>query len=371
MKDQNPFAHLDPRLFPSKNTGRSQKETRKEMKKEAARAISEEGISEDTALFLKAMGNIQKTKPAKGAGPDGPDEPTMADALAQSLGNIQPAAKPKGSASAGKLPPPVRVEEEITMEAAGFTADPQLAKINKEKKRIHTGAGSHTGDKETAARNHRLENLAALTGLHGETGEVSLYPEDDIAFFSAIQTMGDVTPLAGKGRDIPPVVLPGKNKPPVPSDPLKDFMEGKVEFSLSGTEEFMEGHVVGLDLLTVGKLQARQYSPEAHIDLHGLNAEQAYQTLTGFFKNAYHKGLRTVLVVTGRGLNSPNNTPVLRTKLGEWLTHEPFKRVILAFCTAAPEDGGTGAIYVLLRKYRKNSGKIHWDTMPTDAEFFL
>ncbi|MCH5276237.1 MAG: Smr/MutS family protein [Desulfovibrionaceae bacterium] len=188
------------------------------------------------------------------------------------------------------------------------------------------------------------------------------------AFRSA---MADVTPLPGKGRAVVPEAAPQPGPAPEPRNPLQELVDGKVEFSLSGTDEFMEGHVVGLDLLTVGKLQARQYSPEAHIDLHGLNSEQAFQHLVHFFRGAYYKGVRTALVVTGRGLNSPNGIPVLRSKVQEWLTQEPFRRVILAFCTARREDGGPGALYVLLRKYRKNSGKVRWDAMPADPDLFL
>lgn len=371
MSDQNPFTNINPKLFPSKHTGRPLKESRKEQKKEAARAVSEEALTEDTALFLKAIGNIQKPKPIKR---EKNDEPNMADVLATSLAGVKPINKANKTvtahAAAKSIIKTEPLAQEQGMESAGFTADPKLARLNQEKKRVHLGNGSLSA-LEASNKKSELSALTALAEAAEDNTQASVYPEDDMAFFSAIQSLGAVTPLAGKGREIPPVIIPGKTKPPTPSDPLKDFMDGKVEFSLSGTEEFMEGHVVGLDLLTVGKLQARQYSPEAHIDLHGLNAEQAYGTLVGFFKNAYHKSLRTVLVVTGRGLNSPNNTPVLRNKLAEWLTKEPFKRVILAFCTAAPEDGGPGAIYVLLRKYRKNSGKILWDKMPSDAEFFL
>lgn len=117
-------------------------------------------------------------------------------------------------------------------------------------------------------------------------------------------------------------------------------MEGKIEFALAATDEYIEGHVLGLDLITVGKLQAGRYSPEAHLDLHGLNAVQAFQTLVGFIKGAYLKGQRTLLVVPGRGRNSPHGMPILRTKVQEWLTQEPFRRVVLAFCTARPADGG-------------------------------
>ena len=123
--------------------------------------------------------------------------------------------------------------------------------------------------------------------------------------------------------------------------------------------------------MTVGKLQSRQYSPEAHIDLHGLNAEQAYHNLIAFFRNSYQRGLRTVLVVTGKGKNSINGMPILRNKVQEWFTKDPFRRVIIAFCTAKQEDGGTGALYVLIRKQKKNYGKVYWDLTPTDSDFFL
>jgi DNA-nicking Smr family endonuclease len=62
--------------------------------------------------------------------------------------------------------------------------------------------------------------------------------------------------------------------------------------------------------------------------------------------------MRTVLVVPGRGRNSPNGMGVLREKLPHWLTQEPFKRVVLPFGTARSHDGVLGGIYLLLRKYR-------------------
>lgn len=192
--------------------------------------------------------------------------------------------------------------------------------------------------------------------------------QDSRDFFKAIS---GTRPLAGRGREVPPEPQPSAPPPPANAHPLQDLVDGKVEFALSCTDEFMEGHVVGLDLLTVGHLQARHYSPEVHIDLHGLNSEQAFHNLVGFFRSAYYKGARTALVVTGRGLNSPNGTPVLRAKVAQWLTQDPFRRIVLAFCTARREDGGTGALYVLLRKHRKNSGKVRWDAMPADPDLFL
>jgi DNA-nicking Smr family endonuclease len=74
-----------------------------------------------------------------------------------------------------------------------------------------------------------------------------------------------------------------------------------------------------------------------------------------------------VLLIPGRGRNSPNGVAVLRDCIRVWLTREPFKRVVLAFCTAETADGGPGSLYVLLRKYKKR-GKIYWNRAPVDEE---
>ena len=189
--------------------------------------------------------------------------------------------------------------------------------------------------------------------------------EDAAAFLTA---MGSVSPLSGGGRDVAPAPEPG-TPPPHDDTSLQDFLDGKLEFALSFTDEYLEGHVVGLDQMILNKLRAGGLSPEAHLDLHGLNAMQAFEALRGFFKGSWYKGLRTVLVVPGRGRNSPDGFGILREKLQSWLTQDPFKRVVLAFCTAQPHDGGPGSVYVLLRKYRKK-GRIYWERMPADSDLF-
>ncbi len=185
------------------------------------------------------------------------------------------------------------------------------------------------------------------------------------AFFKA---MKDVSPLQGKGRAVIPEVTLSLT-PEQKQECFASMMEKNIEFSLSLKGEYLEGHVVGLDELTMNNLRRGVYSPEAHLDLHGLNALQAYTALVGFFRMAWFKGLRTVLLVPGRGKNSPNGVAVLRDKLQLWLTQDPFKRVVLAFCTAQLLDGGAGTVYVLLRKYKKK-GKINWERMPADPDLY-
>ncbi len=191
-------------------------------------------------------------------------------------------------------------------------------------------------------------------------------PPDDSLFFTA---MRGVDPIAAKGRDIhAPTEPQNLAAGPDPAAALRDLLDGKLEFALCHTEEYMEGFVSGLDPLILGKLRSGSLSPEAHLDLHGQNARQALDSLILFMKNAYTRGLRTVLVVTGRGRNSPDGIGILRLELQKWLTRDPFKRVVLAFCTAQTHDGGPGAVYVLLRKYKKNRGKIVWERGPGDDD---
>ena len=170
--------------------------------------------------------------------------------------------------------------------------------------------------------------------------------------------MRNVLPISQKGRAIAPRP---ELRPALAlrEATLEDFMAGKLEFAVSGTDEYLEGHVVGLDELILNRLREGQFSPEAHYDLHGLNSEQAFESLKEFIHSAWLKDLRSVLVITGRGKNSPAGQSVLRQKLQTWLTREPFKRVVLAFCTARPHDGGPGSIYVLLRRFRKK-GQVLW-----------
>lgn len=184
------------------------------------------------------------------------------------------------------------------------------------------------------------------------------------------KAMQGVVPVNGKGRDVAAPAGKGKGLPAVdPAKALRDVLEGRMEFALHHTDEYMEGYVVGVDPLVLARLRSGQYSPEKHLDMHGMNARQAYDALTWFIRDAYQKGLRTVVVVTGRGKNSPDGVGVLRPLLQRWLSRDPFKRVVLAFCTAKPGDGGPGAVYVLLRKYKKNRGKIIWEHGPADEDF--
>mgnify|MGYP003584361717 FL=1 len=96
---------------------------------------------------------------------------------------------------------------------------------------------------------------------------------------------------------------------------------------------------------------------EARIDLHGLDREQAEAATDSFVGGALHAGRRVVLVICGKGHGSPGGEAVLKRWLADWLARGPRAASVLAFCSAQPKDGGTGAVYVLLRRRKPAGGR--------------
>lgn len=133
---------------------------------------------------------------------------------------------------------------------------------------------------------------------------------------------------------------------------LYDLVAGRNDFDVTDTDEYVEGCVVGLDTRLVRKLRAGEFARQAAVDLHGMKADEAAHEVDAFVGRAVGEGLRCVLIVHGRGRNSPGRAPVLKDRLTQWLTRGRLAKSILAFCTARGHDGGPGATYVLLRRKR-------------------
>ncbi len=134
---------------------------------------------------------------------------------------------------------------------------------------------------------------------------------------------------------------------------LEGLIAGTTRFDVSETDEHVEGMVVGFDLRTLRKLRAGEFSYQAHVDLHGMTADEAKAAVRQFVVDSVRHGRRCVLVIHGRGLKSRDRRPVLKDGLKHWLTRGELGRVVLAFSTARACDGGNGAMYVLLRRERR------------------
>lgn len=103
----------------------------------------------------------------------------------------------------------------------------------------------------------------------------------------------------------------------------------------------------GVQHALMRKLRRGQFSPRAELDLHGLRSEDARVLVAEFLYAAQQRNYRCVRIIHGKGLGSGPKGPVIKQKLGGWLRQ---RKDVLAFCSARPVDGGTGALYVLLGK---------------------
>jgi DNA-nicking Smr family endonuclease len=94
------------------------------------------------------------------------------------------------------------------------------------------------------------------------------------------------------------------------------------------------------------KLRRGEWTLQREIDLHGLRREDAREALSTFIREAFRQGIRCVRVVHGKGLGSPGKTPVLKGRVHSWLIQ---KSEVLAFVQARGDEGGAGALVVLLK----------------------
>jgi len=102
----------------------------------------------------------------------------------------------------------------------------------------------------------------------------------------------------------------------------------------------------GVDRRELRKLRRGEHAPVQRLDLHGLKSAEAVAKVKRFIQSA-RVSCRCVAIVHGRGLNSTDNVAVLKPRVREALRQLPG---VLAFSNAPGSDGGSGAVYVLLKK---------------------
>ena len=115
------------------------------------------------------------------------------------------------------------------------------------------------------------------------------------------------------------------------------------------------GDLSNIDRNTAEKFAKGSFKIEARLDLHGYTEKTAFVAVQEFIINSYAKGLRCVLIITGKGTRKENDDwfdvrGVLKDRVPQWLNTPELRPLILSFCHARPSDGGDGALYVLLRR---------------------
>jgi DNA-nicking Smr family endonuclease len=133
---------------------------------------------------------------------------------------------------------------------------------------------------------------------------------------------------------------------------LSDLVAGNGDFDISDSFEYVEGAVVGLDPRILRRLRRGEFAYQTYVDLHGMTVATARDVVQRFVADAVRTGYRCLLIIHGRGHNSKDQIPVLKERVTSWLARGGIGRSVLAFTSARPADGGTGAVYVLLRRRR-------------------
>ncbi len=170
-----------------------------------------------------------------------------------------------------------------------------------------------------------------------QSGQVQ--PEDAALFRAAV---GTVNALPAQNRIAPqrppcrPLPRPTASPAEIP-DTLSDFYTG------DAPEEYLSN---GLSRMTLRKLKRGAWPIQDHLDLHGNNSDAARILLQEFLHEASQLGLRCVLVIHGKGMNSRGGEAVLKMRVRDWLIQHPL---VLAYCDAQPRDGGSGAVLLLLK----------------------
>lgn len=174
------------------------------------------------------------------------------------------------------------------------------------------------------------------------------------------QAIEDVTPLEGKNDYI------SSNKPTKPSKTTEKPHKSnyRVEIPDKNTLKIKKDSSNEVDKRNLSRFRSGKMPIEARIDLHNMNQQQAHDSLTRFIISAHASRKRCVLVITGKGDREKGNpapqnadwlTPeagILRKRVPDWLKDPALKPLILQTAPAQPKDGGTGALYILLRRQR-------------------
>lgn len=147
-----------------------------------------------------------------------------------------------------------------------------------------------------------------------------------------------------------------RRPPPIPRPRADEWREAPGMSRLSESEIETTDYLCfarpGVQRRLVAELQRGGIRVGLELDLHGLHAEHARDLLAEFLAECARRRIRCALVIHGKGHRSSGRQPVLKQKVNYWLRlHE----AVLAFCSASRRDGGTGAVYVLLRNPDKGS----------------
>jgi len=214
------------------------------------------------------------------------------------------------------LEPPSRKRPLTTEEAELWQSAMRQAKALRRKERERAKAGKAVHKTSTASPNTQAETNAA---------QKPVTPDKASSSSPKLKTRVKLSPPS----TVPPA------SPPETSPPLAQFDERQRR-----------------------KLSRNAAPIEARLDLHGMRQIEAHSALRAFLRSCAARGLRHVLVITGKGAPEGHSRDyldhdergVLRRVVPQWLTEPGLREIVVSYTTAHSRHGGQGALYVHLRK---------------------
>lgn len=164
------------------------------------------------------------------------------------------------------------------------------------------------------------------------------------------RAMSGIKPLSSESRIDTPVKKPRPRARFSRADRkevLRESLLSDIDSMEYGNADSLRFQRASVGRRTMRKLARGGFSVQAEIDLHGMTIAEAKPRLAAFIESSVRQGQLCVRVVHGKGLGSGHRGPVLKVNVNRWLRRWD---AVLAFISARQVDGGTGAIYVLLRK---------------------
>jgi DNA-nicking Smr family endonuclease len=164
------------------------------------------------------------------------------------------------------------------------------------------------------------------------------------------RAVGPVQPLKDAGRAARPAVTldaTPRQRLADEAQALASTLSDELDVTtLLDTDDALSFRREGIGPDVLSRLRRGQWSVQRHLDLHGMTREVAREALAQFVRQAERDGLRCVRIVHGKGNGSPGREPVLKAKVRAWLVQ---KDAVIAFAQAPAQDGGHGAVLVLLQ----------------------
>jgi DNA-nicking Smr family endonuclease len=150
---------------------------------------------------------------------------------------------------------------------------------------------------------------------------------------------------------------PAKTAPASKPDPdlearvlMQEVLDGNSPIAILDHPEYIEGWIGVTGKRYLPNLRNGLYSIQGQIDLHGLNRAEARAVVEDYIIRMSRFRSCCIKIIHGRGINSATDRATLKESLQKILSTRRMSRYVVAYASAPPNDGGVGAVYVLLGK---------------------